>query len=374
MRTWLVLVCVSVTAALTARTALPQQDETREQIVSYVVQSTGPVSLTIPVQAATKAAWVRAAGGNWQPLAAKVRDGAVELRLEAEHLHSGATILVLDPPPWLNLDDSEPPGVLRFEVDGQEMQGPAEVSLGWVEEAPKQILLEVEDALNPLDLGSICVTFGGQVYRPGETGVRFAAEGQKRGAVKVNVRALLRATETEAGSMTLTIDDYALDYERLVRSVSWQIVPSTELDDGTILSVESVTDASGWQDWSVVSDAEVMEQGDPTTAGVTWLSQQHPREHWIKWKFPEPRKVNGVDLWWAYYQCYRTSVAYQVQTWDGERWVTQVAVKGQAETQHSSHQFDAVETTAVRVFQPPMSGHPGRADYMWLAEATVSCE
>jgi len=374
MRTWSILLCVSVGAALVVNTATAQEDESRERVVSYVVQSTGPVSLTIPVQGAIKAAWVRGAKGKWQPLAAKARDGAVELRLKSEYLHSGATMLVLDPPAWLNLNDMEPPKVLRFEVDGQKTEGPAEVSLGWLEEAPEHILLQVEDALNPLDPGSICVTFGGQAYRPGETGVRFAAEGPKKGTLKVNVRALLRAAKTDAGTITLTIDDYALDYGRVARSVSWHMAPSITLADGTILAVDSVTDASGWQDWSVVSDGEVMKQGDPTTAGVTWLSQQHSGEHWIKWKFPEARKVSGVDLWWGYYQCYRTSVKYEVQTWDGKRWVTQAAVKGQAETQHSSHQFDAVETTAVRVFQPPMSGHPGRPDYMWLAEATVSYE
>jgi len=373
MRTWLGCwwLCTAFVLVVSVAAA---QEQAREPIVSYVIQSTSPVTLTIPVAGPTERAWARGAEGKWHELEPQMREGAVELRLGAEELHSGATVLVLDPPAWLNLQDAEPPRVLRFEVDGKDLGGTQQVSLRWVERAPRRILLEVEDAANPLDPGSIIVTAGGKLFRPGDAGVTFTAAGERRGTLEVNIPRLAGVSVRDSGAVVLTIDDYALDYEGVARSVSWRVSPSTKLEDGTVLSVASVTDASGWQNWSVVSDGEVMEQGDPTTAGVTWLSEPHDGPHGIKWQFPEPRKVSGVDLWWAYYQCYRTSVKYEVQTWDGEKWVTRVPVSGQSERQHSEHRFNAVETTRVRVFQPPMSGHPGRAEYMWLAEAQVSYE
>jgi hypothetical protein len=62
-------------------------------------------------------------------------------------------------------------------------------------------------------------------------------------------------------------------------------------------------------------------------------------------------------------------VAYDVQTWDGQKWVTQLEVPDQKEIQTSRHEFERpVETNAIRVWQPSMSGHPGRADYMWISE------
>ncbi len=143
------------------------------------------------------------------------------------------------------------------------------------------------------------------------------------------------------------------------------------MDDGTVISVDSVTSSSGWQDWSVVVDGEVMDEGSGTTAGKTWLSEPNALPHWIKMEFPEPREVSQVKLWWAHYQTYRTSMAYKVQTWDGSGWVTQAEVQDQSERQCSVHEFDPVTTTAVRVWQPPNSGQAQRSQYMWLSEIEV---
>ena len=143
------------------------------------------------------------------------------------------------------------------------------------------------------------------------------------------------------------------------------------MDDGTVVSVDSLTSADGWADWSVLVDGEVMSDSDTTTAGVTWLSDNREDEHWLRFDFPEPRTVDGIDLWWPWYQTWRTSRDYEVQTWDGTQWVTQVQVNEQEETAHSEHRFAPVTTTRVRVLQAPMGGQAERQDLMWLADAQV---
>jgi hypothetical protein len=179
--------CMALLLAVTVGAA---QEQPRQPVVSYVVQSTGPVTLTIPVAAPAKTAWARGAEGKWSQLEPQMLDGAVELRLGAEELHSGATLVVLDPPAWLNLQDAEPPGVLRFQVDRDDLGATEQISFRWVEQAPRRILLEVEDAGNPLDPASITVTAGGKLFRPGDAGVTFTPAGERRGTLEVNIPAL----------------------------------------------------------------------------------------------------------------------------------------------------------------------------------------
>jgi hypothetical protein len=173
-------------------------------------------------------------------------------------------------------------------------------------------------------------------------------------------------------TVSVTIADYAVDNDPLTTHLSYRHATPHRLDDGTLLSVDTVTSAGGWEQWWVIVDGEKMDAGSGSTAGKTWLSEPSAAPHWVKMQFPEKRAISAVEISWAYYETYRTSVAYLVQTWDGSNWVTQVDVEEQKERQTSRHEFDApVETTAVRVWQPSMSGHPGRAEYMWISEFEV---
>lgn len=337
----------------------------------WQVQATGPVTITMDEADTGTGVWARSSDGAWHKLEAGTRDGAIVISLSAAQMRGGSALVVINPPPWLQMDDAEPPAVVRFTIDGVNHAQESEVQLGWTDRMPREVVLAVQDELNPLDPSSPQVRFLGRTLRPGDPGVQFIPHGERAGTLRVRVRALEGASEAIRGRLELSIDDYAIDEVETRRALSWALVPSTTLDDGTVVTIDSLTSAEGWEDWTVVIDGEVMTDADTTTAGKTWLSDKREDEHWIRFEFPEPRIVDGIDLWWPYYQKWRTSRNYQVQTWDGHRWVTQLEVTDQEECAHSEHRFDPVTTTAVRVLQAPMGGQAERQDLMWLAEAQV---
>ncbi len=337
---------------------------------AYRLQTTGNVQLSLPPIADLTQVLYRDASGKWSSLPVDISDDALHLRIEVAKIKNGRTMIILNVPEGVNMDDQEPPRVVRFEIDGKDHGTVQTVALGGVEMAPRNITVEVKDDLNSLQTRSLLVTVNGRRYTLRDAGVSFERISPKHGIVSVDVGELLDSMSSD-NTVTVRIDDYALDEDSLNCSLSFRYTPPYKLPDGSLLAVDTVTSSSGWAEWWVVVDGIKMDASSGTTAGCTWLSEQSAQPHWIRLEFPEARKVSGVALWWSHYQCFRTSVAYEVQTWDGEAWVTQVQVKDQGEIQCSKHAFEPVTTTAVRVWQPSMSGHPGRADYMWLSEIEV---
>jgi len=358
----------AVALALIAGIALAQEGPTVER---WRVQATGPVTLTMGAAGAVTGAWARSTDGAWHQLETTAADGRIGLTLGAEALRGGSALVIINPPDGLDLDDVEPPAVVRFTIDSIDYAGEANVDLGWIADMPGEIALAVQDEHNRIDLGSARVTAGGTILRPGEPGVQFGPHGEMAGTLRVRPGQIEGLVGVTRARVELAIDDYAVDDEDTRRSVSWALAPVLITVGGTVVSVDSLTSADGWADWSVVVDGDVMTDSDNTTAGVTWLSDNREDEHWLRFDFPEPRTVDGIELWWPFYQTWRTSRDYEVQTWDGAAWVTQVQVADQEEGQHSEHRFASVTTTRVRVLQAPMGGQAERQDLMWIAEAQV---
>ncbi|MEA3400287.1 MAG: discoidin domain-containing protein [Armatimonadota bacterium] len=359
---------IGVAAIVVASSAAAQQ----VKIETWRVQATGPVTLTMQASGEVGAVWARDAAGTWHRLEVERRDGRLAMSLGPEQISGGSALVVIDPPQWLEMDDAQPPEVVRFTVGGRSYADQSQAALGWTEELPGRVMLAVRDEKNPLDPASMTVTAQGRTLRPGDAGVSFAAHDERSGTLKVLPREIEGLADSIRGAIEMVVDDFAIDDQRTRRSVSWTLAPSMTLEDGTVITVDSLTSDEGWSDWSVIADGEIMTEEDTTTAGKTWLSDEREDAHWLRFELPEPRLVNGVDLWWPYYQVWRTSRSYQVQTRQDGRWVTQVTVEGQEEKQHSEHRFEPVETTAVRILQSPMGGQAERQNLMWLAEAQVS--
>ena len=368
MKAWLTVIAMCLMVAVSATNSALA--DARQRPVSYVVHSVGPVQLTLGAPEEIKRASIGSAADGWRHVDDAWEDGKLSLKLSADDLRAGVATIVLDAPKWLDMSDSEPPAVLRFAVDGTTCSDTL-LDLGWVLRAPETIVLEVRDALNPLDRASVRVEYSGQALRPGDPGVRFRSKGPRHGRLELTTaeaEVTARAGET---LVALVMDDMALDRSETVRRVSWRPSPSITLADGTVVGADSSTESEGWRDWSVIFDGSPMTDSETTTSGRTWLSAENAQAHWLVMDFPEPRTVTGIDLYWAFYQMWRTSRAYDVQTWDGEKWVTQVEVRDQTECGKSEHRFAPVTTTGLRVWQPPNSGQAGRAQYMWLSEVEV---
>lgn len=336
----------------------------------YSLQTTADVNLVIPAVSATAKVLYRNAAGAWEPAVVEASGEVLRLRLEVGKISNGRTLLVLNVPDGVNLDDVRPPTVLRCTVDGKELGTAATVDLGSVETAPQTVSLLVQDELNALVPDSLQVSINGKRLATGAPGVSFKLLDPRQALITIDLSTLANPPATRT-TVSISLDDCALDDTLMDWSLSFSCPPVQRLPDGSVLAVDSVTTAAAWQAWQVVTDGLKMDAGGGTTAGRTWLSQENGQPHWISLRFAAPRTVTGVALWWAFYEGYRTSVAYEVQTWDGATWATQVSVKDQREGQCSRHTFPAVTTAGVRIWQPTGSGHPGRAAFMWLSEFEV---
>ena len=341
------------------------------RIQQWSVHGTAPLTLTLPVEQRPASVKARSADGTWHTLRPGVSEGAVEIVLGPEQMAGGPVRIVIDPPNWLVLDDAGPPAVELFAVDGQDFTSRHNVSLGWVGRLPETIVVQVRDDANPIDRGSLRVNTSVGSFRPRDEAVTFEPDGLLAGTLTVNLREIESLGAVTYGRVELLVDDYAIDDEQTMRSVSWSLSPSITLEDGSLLIVSSVTSEGRWSDWTVVADGNVMREGDASTAGVTWLSEARPDEHWFRWEFPEARDVAGVKLDWAWFEQWRTSRNYDLQIMDDGEWRTVIEVRDQEDRPMSEHRFDPVSTTGVRVLQMPMGGHGGRQNLMWLANVEV---
>ena len=335
---------------------------------AYNLLTTGNVRVSLPAVPDGDSVLYRAANGKWARLPVERDGGVMRLHINVADIADGRTTLLLQVPRGVNLDDNSPPRVVRFIVDGVD-QGPvSNVALGGVEMSPRLLEIEVVDDHNAIRTSSFGVTFNGRRYTQRSPGITLERITSRRVKISIDLQQLA-AGDAVDNALAVTIDDYAVDEQALTCYLSYRHATPHRLEDGTLLSVDTVTSSAGWEQWWVIADGQKMDASSGSTAGKTWLSEPTSAPHWVKMQFPDKRAVSGVEISWAYYETYRTSVAYKVQTWSGSDWVTQVEVSGQKESQTSRHEFDGpVQTDAIRIWQPSMSGHPGRAEYMWISE------
>ena len=336
----------------------------------FSLDTTHNVDLYIPGKSDTRQVLYRDATDNWRVLPVETTDGMVHLKIDVANLNQGRTLLVLGAPASVNMDDREPPAVVQMTIDGHSYGSVNNMALGGVEAAPRQATIEVQDELSSLRTRSLRVSVNGRRYTLRDAGVQLEPISPRRAVIVLDISKLLSRLRSD-NTITVSIDDCAIDETALNCAISFRHTPPCDLPDGTRLSVDTVTMKAGWENWLVVADGEKMDSSYPSTAGHTWRSLASAEPHWIKIEFPQPREVSGVALWWAYWNVFHSSAAYKVQTWDGHQWVTQVEVSNQTTKQCSKHVFEPVVTKAIRVWQPPMSGHPREQGTMWISELEV---
>jgi hypothetical protein len=102
----------------------------------------------------------RDAAGRWHELPAVRTAQSTVLRLSPEAIGGGATVVVLDKPDWMALDDTTAPAVTRVLVEGEDRRL-ADLDMGWVAQAPAEVVLAIKDDANPLHLAGLRVTLNG---------------------------------------------------------------------------------------------------------------------------------------------------------------------------------------------------------------------
>ncbi len=360
------VILVTMTFVACTSTAFSQ---TREPQI-YSLRMMGALRISVPVTAPGADVRYRNAEGRWAPVSGSSSAGVVTVDLSPVDVPDGHTLLLVGVPSGVNLDDHTPPRVTALSVDGVSYPPGTHLEMGGVDTLPRRITIEVADDQSPLRRKTLRIAANGRPVRLRGPGVEYQPLSNRRARIQIDVPALL-GEGARQNTITLGIDDYALDEGSLDFVVSFTMEPPHTLPDGTIARVDSVTSSSGWAEWWVIFDGYRMDGSGGTTAGKTWLSEANALPHWLRLDFPQPRTVSEVAIAWAYWESYRTSQHYQVQALVDGEWVELVDAAPERPEQESRHSFEPVTASAIRLWQPAMMGSSAEPQYMWLSEFEV---
>lgn len=347
----------------------------------YLVLATTPLTVTLPVAVETGRSWQQTTTGAWRRLPhVTCRGGVTTIRFSSRELLGGKTSLVLNKPPWLDLDDGSPPRIVELRVDGLRRKPARELDLGWLDKPPRRLEAHIRDDRNPLDPASVRLVLNGAVVPPGTPGLRFARNpadprsGRLRCFLdKLTVRKSLGTTH-----LRLEFDDFAPDDKKTGIDIVYTVTnpptirpgePAAVAPSGVEVYVDSV--CPGYNNIECVVDGKAQIPGT-TTFGCTWPSAVTPRDHWICLVLPRRRSLSGVKLDWANWnRTWWTSRRYEILTWQGGRWRAAVRVHGNPAAPASVHRFAPRTTDRLLVWQPAGGGHPEYENIFWLAELTL---
>ncbi|MFP3905102.1 MAG: discoidin domain-containing protein [Armatimonadota bacterium] len=335
----------------------------------YHIQTMGELQVTLPPTAASGDVLYRTRDG-WVPLDTRRSDGALHFTISSDDLCHGSTTVTASVPPWVNLQDSGPPEVVKVSIDGRRFDVRPRLDIGGVATCPQTISIEIADADNWLRTKSYEVNCSGRTFRPSDPPLTLEKMTPHRSRLHLDVPAVIGELRP-INTIVVSADDWALDSEALNFAVVFRHIEPHTLSDGTELAVDSVTDNKAWADWTVVADGRKMDSSGGTTAGKTWLSEENDAPHWIVARFPGPRTVTAVKIWWAYWNHFHTSRHYNIQAWDGDEWTDLLTVTSHTHEQCSHHEVNPVVTECIRVWQPPEGGNADEKRHMWISELEI---
>lgn len=102
----------------------------------------------------------RSASGKWQPLKTTTSGAVTKFSLSPDEVGGGETLIVVNKPAWMVLDDDTPPALVKVLLDNQE-KTPGQLDLGQIAAAPSELGFALKDDKNPLDQ-SVTVLLNGQ--------------------------------------------------------------------------------------------------------------------------------------------------------------------------------------------------------------------
>lgn len=177
------------------------------------------------------------------------REHSTVVRLSPEMIGGATTIVVLDKPDWMVLDDTTPPVVTRILVGGQERRL-EDLDLGWTGKTPGQVVLAVQDEANPLDLAGLRVTVNGDPLQDESLAV------QPLGGTGRQARLALDLSPLPPGryAVELHLTDLAPTQNRLAVRVSFNSAPL--LTNAGFEEADADGKPVGWSAGAWSSDAE----------------------------------------------------------------------------------------------------------------------
>ena len=149
------------------------------------VQATGAVSVTVPLDTAPTNPIYRAADGSWNELQVRHEDNKASFSVPADA--GGRTIIILNVPEWLVLDDDAAPKVERVVVDDTPVEVAEDIDLGHRPKPPQKVTVLFHDQANPIDVGASVITIDGMPVPPNAVKVIGARNGDETRFIEVTL-------------------------------------------------------------------------------------------------------------------------------------------------------------------------------------------
>jgi len=328
----------------------------------YDVRATSSVQLRLPGLSGSGKIYYLDPTDNWQQARIEKDGDALTILLDIAEMKEGGTLLLINPPPSLDLQDREGPALQRIVVDGQEVSVKSAVDLGVFDAAPRKVDLFFADAGCPIAVGSLSATLNDQKLsqdlvntvvdgRTATCSIQLPDLGFGSHELRVQVSDSSPFRSTGDVRLTFTFAD--------TRNIAQAVL-------GAEVKVDSCYPEYGP---SCLINGDSQSCAGAVGSTVTWASAETDADHWIEIKLPKPEKIDSVALYWAYG---KPGKRLEAQIWREDKWVTVAAAERQLAEQASTLiSFAPVLTDRVRFFQPRGCGQEGRPNLMWVGEVTV---
>ena len=211
--------------------------------------------------ALAQGSFYQAADGAWKPLQATTTGAITRFTLSPEFIGGGATLVVVNKPTWMVLDDRTPPAVVKVLLDGQE-RAQDSLDLGQVPAAPGELAFAIRDEKNPLDAGGVQVLLNGTVLPAGQVTVTKLAPDGKYLRVVVKLGKLPPAKYVLAA----TASDMAPQRNGATLTLKFNTAPL--LANGGFEEVDREGKPVGWTPGEWSSDAATKSESGVVEGGI----------------------------------------------------------------------------------------------------------
>ncbi len=344
------------------------------ELQAYAVETTAPLSITVPLWSQGQAAvFFRNEAGQWTPADFSVDDGRVIIRLDVRRVPAGSTMLVINPPPDLKLDDDHPPAFAELRLDRQVLRrmGPHGLENQLVSRAPRRLEALVTDRENRVDPDSVRVLLDGVALPPSR--LKIQRSGSRRAW---HIAADLPPADYGDHTIRVEAADDSPQRNRALRELSFSRVNFNNVALARLggeITVDSYF--PGYPSLACLNDGFVDLPGAPCGNDVTWASAETKEPHWAEVQWPKKQSVSAVKITWAFASHdYKTSQQFELQVpAENGRWrtVARWSAEGREDTKDTTVRFAPVLTDRLRIYQDAGQGPTDRPDLLWLAEIEV---
>lgn len=333
----------------------------------YAISANVPTTITLPVAAGADAAvraFLKPVGGTWQLCRVEQAGGRITFGVNPGAGVGSDFLLLLNPPPGMDINDQVPPQCLEFRIDTETQPSAPQVDAGRRRRSPGALQWCLSDAGNAVDPGSVTVRVDGSPLAAASVHIE-AADGK-------NVRVVANLPRLDYGKHTVALAaaDTAPDANRVSMRVVFEVFDATNYvrAEPGLAQVRVDSSYPDYPSIEPLTDGVRDLPGSGAGNDVTWASAENDQPHWIEVHLKEKRALKEVTVYWARDTVISRRIEVQVQE-NGE-WRAQAATAADAAALRRCQtlRFAPIDTDRFRVYQPSNSGPESRPGLMWVLE------